>query len=81
MKHVPFDRSWAASSWQGARDNTRRLGESMTLEEKLEWLESAETLADELSRGNLGAEQDRASRSRAASSAQSLTAAGVTKGR
>jgi hypothetical protein len=60
VKHVPFDRSWAASSWQGARDNTRRIGESMTLEEKLEWLESAETLAEELSRGRLGADQDRA---------------------
>ena len=48
MDPIPFDRSWAAASWQGARDNVRRLGESMTLEEKLAWLESAEALADEL---------------------------------
>jgi hypothetical protein len=48
MDPVPLDRSWAAASWQGARDNARRIGESMTLEEKLAWLESAEALAEEL---------------------------------
>jgi hypothetical protein len=52
MKSPPLDRSWAAASWQGARDNTRRLGESLTLAEKLAWLEEAEQLA--LSLGKRG---------------------------
>jgi hypothetical protein len=51
MDPVPFDRSWTAAGWQGARDNTRRIGESMTLEEKLAWLESAEALAEEMRSG------------------------------
>jgi hypothetical protein len=51
MKGVPIDRSWAGASWRGARDNTRRLGESMTLDERLEWLESASQLARGLGQG------------------------------
>ncbi len=57
MGSVPLDRSWTAASWQGARDDTRRIGESMTLEEKLEWLEATQMLAEELSRGGSGADQ------------------------
>ncbi len=56
-------------SWQGARDNTRRIGESMTLEEKLEWLEATRMLAEEMSRGGSGADQSPA--------APSLKTAGV----
>ncbi len=40
-----FDRSWAGATWQGARDNARRAAASMTLADKLAWLESAEQLA------------------------------------
>jgi hypothetical protein len=59
MDPIPFDRSWAAASWQGARDNARRIGESMTLEEKLAWLESAEALAEELRAAEADASQRR----------------------
>ncbi len=45
MKAPPRDRTWAGASWQGTRDNTRRLGESLTLAEKVAWLEEAEQLA------------------------------------
>jgi hypothetical protein len=61
MDAIPFDRSWAAASWQGARDNARRLGESMTLEEKVAWLESAEALALELRAGKADRGQSRSS--------------------
>jgi hypothetical protein len=59
MDPVPFDRSWAAAGWQGARDNVRRIGESMTLEEKLAWLESAEALTEELRADKADAGQSR----------------------
>ncbi len=60
MGSAPLDRSWASATWQGARDNALRLGESMTLEEKLAWLESAEALAEELraGKGDSGESQD-----------------------